>query len=247
MIWSNASASFVVSYETNVNGLGYHIEIAEYTVDGAATAGGALVPTDSVGGSTEDLRPSAGVSGNLVGVPFLSTLSTPIGYPGLTALNLQGAQVGSSVYIANAAVESPTSSTAIAVAGTPQGFVAAYSEPSATFVTFIPTSSSGIVSDGGAFPTMTLAGGATNGQGLLAVGDDVGTGGAKGVGVALNYNSGLSFAYVSADGSQVSGPISVLSNPGADTFSMTNYNGSMVLTVYGQDSYSAQIAASGCQ
>jgi hypothetical protein len=133
------------------------------------------------------------------------------------------------------------------VAGTPQGFVAAYSEPSATFVTFIPTSSSGIVSDGGAFPTMTLAGGATNGQGLLAVGDDVGTGGAKGVGVALNYNSGLSFAYVSADGSQVSGPISVLSNPGADTFSMTNYNGSMVLTVYGQDSYSAQIAASGCQ
>jgi hypothetical protein len=115
--------------------------------------------------------------------------------------------VGSSIHLANATVEYGST---IAVAGTPEGFVAAFSEQSATLLTFIPTSSSGIVSDGGALPTMTLMGGPTNGAGLLAVGDDVGTGGANGVGVALDYNAGLSFAYLSADGSQVLGPIPVL-------------------------------------
>jgi hypothetical protein len=246
VIWSNASNSFVVSYMVNNNGL--HTAISQYSTDGAAVAGGALVPTDSIAG-TGSIRPSAGVSGNLVGVPFLSTLSSTKNYPGLTVLNLEGIQVGSSIYLANATVASgPT----IAVAGAPQGFVAAYSEgqsatePSATFVTFIPTSSSGIVTDGGAFPTMTLTGGATSGAGLLAVGDDVGIGGANGVGVALDYDSGLSFAYVSADGSQVLGPISVLPYVGSGQFSITNYNGSTVLTLSGSNNNSAQIAASGC-
>jgi hypothetical protein len=125
-------------------------------------------------------------------------------------LKLEGTQVGSSIHLANATVEYGST---IAVAGTPEGFVAAFSEQSATLLTFIPTSSSGIVSDGGALPTMTLMGGPTNGAGLLAVGDDVGTGGANGVGVALDYNAGLSFAYLSADGSQVLGPIPVLPCP----------------------------------
>jgi hypothetical protein len=241
VIWSNASDSFLVSYDVNNNGL--FTAIAEYSADAAATAGATLVPTDSTAG-TLSMRPSAGVSGNLVGVPFLSTLSSPKGYPGLTVLNLEGTQVGSSIYLANATVEYDTT---IAVAGTPQGFVAAFSEQSSTLVTFIPSSSSGIVSDGGAFPSMTLTGGATNGAGLLAVGDDVGTGGANGVGVALDYNGGLSFAYVSADGSQVLGPKSVLPYNGSNQFSITNYNGSTILTLSGSNNFSAQIAASGCQ
>ncbi len=241
VFWSNASDSFVVNYGVNSNGL--QITLSEYTADGAAAGGASFVPTDSSAG-TQNIRTSAGVSGNLVGVPFLSTLAATKNYPGLSVLNLQGTQVGSSIYLANTIVEGPLS---IAAAGTPQGFVAAFSEQSSTLVTFVPASSSGIVADGGALPTMTLRGGATGGGGLMAIGDDVGTGGAKGVGVALDYDSGLSFAYVSADGSQVSGPVSVLPYVGSNQFSMTNYNGSTVLTISGSNNNSAQIAASGCQ
>jgi hypothetical protein len=242
VIWSNASNSFLLSYGTSASG-NYGIAIAEYSADGAVTLGGTFVPTDSSGGS-ENIRPSAGVSGNLVGVPFLSTLSSTKNYPGLSVLNSQGTQVGSSIYIANAAV---AYAVTIAVAGTPQGFVAAFSEQSSTLVTFVPTSSSGIVTDGGAFPPMTLLGTVAGGNGLLAVGDDVGTGGANGVGVALQLSSGvLSFAYVSADGSKMSGPVSVLPWEQSNQFSITNYNGSTVLTLSGPSNFSAQIAASGC-
>jgi hypothetical protein len=243
VIWSNASDSFVIS---NVVGHS-QIVLYEYTADGAAAGGVSAVPTDSTT-VTENIRASAGVSGNLVGVPFLSSLTPTEGYPGLTVLNLEGAQVGSSIYVANAALAGNTASVSIAMAGTPQGFVEAFTEPSSTLVAFVPTSSSGIVTDGGGFPTMTLAGGPTGGAGLLAVGDNVGTGGANGVGLALQYSTTLSFAYVSADGSQVLGPTSVFTyTPYPNGFSITNYNGSTVLTLSGAAANgSAQIAASGC-
>ncbi len=243
VIWSNASNSFLVSYRYS-DMYSANTAISEYSADGAAMAGGtSLVPTDSAGfGQT--LRPTAGVSRALVGVPFLSTLPSTLGYPGLTVLNLDGTQAGSPIYLANTKAEGEEN---LAVAGTPDGFVVAFSEQSSTLIEFIPTSSSGIVNDAGAFPTMTVSGGATtSGTGLLAVGDDVGTGGANGVGVALSYGAGASFAYVSADGSKVLGPVLAIPNAQGTMLSTTNYNGSTVLTLYQGGPNSAQITASGC-
>jgi hypothetical protein len=79
-----------------------------------------------------------------------------------------------------------------------------------------------------------------------AINDD--TGGIGGVGVALLYTNGVSFAYIDADGATHFGPSSILAHTYAagDQVNMTNFGGSFGLSLYSAATQSTQIAASGC-
>jgi len=79
-----------------------------------------------------------------------------------------------------------------------------------------------------------------------AANDD--TGGAGGVGVALFYADGLSFAYVNADGVSHSAASSVIAHTYAagDQANISNFGGSFAVSVYGSATHSTQLAVSGC-
>jgi hypothetical protein len=136
------------------------------------------------------------------------------------------------------------------VAGTAKGFVYFYGIIPGARVgeVFISTSpDAGIVGGDisgegglGKFPGFSFNTPAVFG---LAIADDVGTGGSGGVGVALYDGSGVSFAYVSADGIGHQGPISVF--PSANAMTMTNLNGSFAISAYSQAATSTQVVASG--
>jgi len=146
------------------------------------------------------------------------------------------------------------------LAGTANGFVLVYAPETGGLTTtglFIPTSASG-PADAGTFPTYTISIPGGTALGLLAISDDVGTGGAGGVGLALMGATSTSFAYVHADGTSVGGPVSVFGVGYQASFSqvsLTNINGSFVMSVFeltvnagnGLPSmFTTLIAASGC-
>ena len=249
VIWSNASQSFVVSWATN-SGEG----VSKFTVDGQAVAGGVtMLPTDvpngAVASSTEYIgEGSAGESGNLLGVEYGSSVSGNRD-PSLTVLDAVGNQVGSSVRLATLSAVSGYAT----LAGTAQGFVCVYDSSGASqpvVEVFAPSSSAGVAADAGAFPTFSFTGG-TRTDGLRAIADDVGTGGSGGVGVAIQYPTSLSFAYVQANGVDHEGPVQVfpILNGGGTRLSVTNFNGSFVVTLYDDhdnSDHETQIAVSGC-
>lgn len=74
------------------------------------------------------------------------------------------------------------------------------------------------------------------------------TGGAGGVGLALQYPTMVSFAYVNTDGIGHQGPDTVFPHTYAtgDEVSLTNFGGSFVVSLYNASANSTQIAASGC-
>ena len=112
-----------------------------------------------------------------------------------------------------------------------------------------PPSDAGVVasdaSDAG-FAGFTFAGG-LQAIDAHALNDD--TGGHGGVGVALLFPTGLSFAYVDADGLTHTGPLSVIPQTykAGDQVNITNFGGSFGVSLYSAASHSTQMAASGCQ
>ena len=75
-----------------------------------------------------------------------------------------------------------------------------------------------------------------------------GAGGAGGVGLALLYPTGVSFAYVQADGAHHVGPNPVLPHAvvATDYTALTTLNGSFVVSLYTGANHATLVAASGC-
>ena len=250
VFWSNATQSFVVSWV----GDAYTESIAEFSATGDQVAGGvAAVRTDNgttAGNVTENC---AGASGDLLAIDWLSGIPGK-NQTGITVYDTSGTQVGGFTYVAS----QPNGLAELA--GTANGFVLVYAPETGGLTTtgvFIPATASGLA-DAGSFPTYTLSIPGGTALGLRAISDDVGTGGAGGVGLALMGATSTSFAYVHADGTTVGGPVSVFGSGAQNSYSqvsLTNINGSFVMTVFqltvnagnGLPSmFSTQIAASGC-
>jgi hypothetical protein len=251
VIWSNATQSFVVSWE-QANDIE---SVAKFTATGGQAAGGiASVTTDdgtTTGEPNNSGGASAGQSGNLLGIAWRSGVQNSIA---ITAYNALGDQVGSYAYLASfPGGNGPIADT---LSATAEGFVGAYTYNQITKGVFVPSSvfvPDGGIADAGAFPTFTIPG--SNALQLRAVSDGAGTGGAGGVGVAQMLESSTSFAYVHADGVTFDGPVTVFGN-GANAYSnsevaVTNVNGSFVVTLFSPMGsgrvLATEIAASGCQ
>jgi hypothetical protein len=257
-IWSQASQSFVISLlGTNP----WFVQVDKFLVGGQSAGGGTdVVPTDAPSGATYPGVSSGGVgqSGKFSGVAYLDTN----GVPALTVLDSNGAQVGSSVEVLPASpypCGSCVTGAWVAMGGTSKGFVYFYDDPPTSVGgVFVPPSGAAGTVDGftdggftggkdaGELSTFTFTG-AVRAGGAIAVPDDMG--GVGGVGVAIFRSNGVSFAYVNADGMGHNGPNSVFGHTAAigDRFSMTNFAGSFVVSLYSVGTKSTQAVASGCQ
>jgi hypothetical protein len=242
VIWSNASQTFVVNY---VSGNPNFTTISKYSVGGQIAGGIGAVPTlqsDNSFGTSG----TVGESGNLLGLEYEGSQDQS-GVVGLTILDESGNLVGTPIVLGNG----DKSLAWDGVAGTAQGFVCLYDQigQKAASVVFVSTSpDAGIVgaTDSGVatYPGFTLSGKYFD---VRAIADNIGTGGKGGVGVALSLDGGsVSFAYVNADGMGHLGPIPALAQgSGAGAMSLTNFNGSFVLSSYTTTTNSTQIVATG--
>jgi hypothetical protein len=249
VFWSNATQSFVVSWV----GDAYTESISEFSVTGQSMGGVAAVRTDNGTTAGNVTEASAAGSGDLLAIDWLSGISGK-NQTGITVYDTSGTQVGGFTYLV------PQVNGLAELAGTANGFVLVYAPQTGGMTTtgvFIPATAGGLA-DAGTFPTYTISIPGGTALGLIAISDNVGTGGAGGVGLALMGASSTSFAYVHADGTTVGGPVSVFGVGFQASFSqvsLTNINGSFVMTVFeltvnagnGLPSmFTTLIAASGC-
>lgn len=242
-IWSNASQTFVVNYRAVQT-----ISIAKFSVGGQMAGGAGPVPTLNSPDYVQ-VNGAVGESGNLLGVAF-SGGQNQIAAVGLTILDESGNLVGNPIRLG----QGDNNNVWTGVAGTAQGFVCLFNQAGQAAATalFVSTSpDAGIVgasasTDGGigTYPGFNLTG---NFQDVRAISDNVGNGGKGGVGVALvTPSGGVSFAYVNADGLGHQGPSTVFpQGGGAGKMSMTNFNGSFVISTYTPATHSTQVIATG--
>jgi hypothetical protein len=244
VIWSVATGAFVYSWEYE-SGSTWFLGSKSFLANGQAAGGTDPIPTDVAAaalnsGNLEQGSVAAGP--NWLGVAFVSGVNDE-SY--LTILDSSGNQVGSALPIS-----ATTGSAWGTVAATAQGFVYLYDTGSAVAEAFVPTSGDAgvVLPDAGdaGLSGFTFTG-AIRAIDAHAISDD--TGGAGGIGAALLYPNGLSFAYVNADGATHVGPLSVISHTYAvgDQFNITNFGGSFGVSLYSAASQSTQMAASGCQ
>jgi hypothetical protein len=253
-VWSDASQAFVLSWQYSLGNIGENSFVAvDKFLAGGQSAGGGTSPVPTNNPNAYVLYKnggSVGASGNLFGAAYVDVASSN---PAFTVLDAVGNQVGNSFEIVPAS--SKTSGNWVAVAGTSKGFVYFYDKQSPASVNevFLPTSGDagvvGELSDGGdagTFKTFSFSG-AVQANAARAIGDE--PGGAGGVGLALLYPSGVSFAYVNADGVGHQGPTPLFAHNYAagDEVSLTNLAGSFVVSLYDTTAHSTQVAASGCQ
>jgi hypothetical protein len=255
---------------------GAFIGTANFRPSGQAAGGTNPVPTDDVANATTFFPNNYGLNqtdqGSFAAGPIFSGVAFQsfwqgVGLQYLTILDQSGNQVGSSVPIYSNA--SQVGYLWVTVAATAEGFVYIYDVPSNAVVSpntveevFVRTSGDAGVAlpDAGDAGVQTGVNPPTMGYNFTgfkftgvtannghAISDD--TGGAGGVGVALLYSTGLSFAYVNANGMTHVGPISVIAHTYAadDQINITNFGGSFGLSLYSAASQSTQMAASGCQ
>jgi hypothetical protein len=135
-----------------------------------------------------------------------------------------------------------------AVAGTSSGFVYLYETAPVSGV-FLPLNSDGGITgsytDASPFQTFTIGGGSTPSEARAISDDQNGQGGAA---IDLFYPAGVSFAYVNASGTSVKGPVQVFAHSRAsdDYTSMTNLDGSFVVSLYIAANHQTLVSASGC-
>jgi hypothetical protein len=238
--WSNAVSAFACSWQYVSNGLNV-VRVRKFLPDGRPAGGDTdQVPTDSPDNSTRySDSVGLGSSGSRFGVGYYSNGDLK---PRLSVLDSKGSLIGAPVLLSSIQHENDW----IAVAGTSAGLLAFYDE-GGTAAAMIPVASDGSVpatsnADAGTLPSFRFPGTkvALNGR---ALNDDVG--GVGGVGLALLYDTGVSFAYVSADGSTHVGPGSVISHnyTAGDYMEITNFGGSFGVSLYSVQSHSTQMAA----
>jgi hypothetical protein len=238
-IWSVASKAFVCSWQYQTSG-GWPVKVRKFLPDGRSAGGDTdNVPTDTPSSTTRNYG-EVGVSGNLFGVAYTGWAD---GLPKLTVMDKLGNQVGSYVEL------NPGASAWVTVAGTSAGFVTFYDQAGVA-ATLVPVDSSGKVAATSADAGVVLQGfhfsGTKAASAGRAINDDVG--GMGGVGLALLYNDGVAFAYVSADGLTHVGPGTVISHSRAtgDYMNITNFAGSFGVSLYSANAHSTQMAATGC-
>jgi hypothetical protein len=135
--------------------------------------GVAAVHTDNGTTAGNVTEASAGGAGDLIAIDWLSGIPGK-NQTGITVYDTSGTQVGGFNYLAS----QPNGLAELA--GTANGFVLVYAPETGGLTTtgvFIPTSASGLA-DAGTFPTYTISIPGGTALGLLAISDDVGTGGA---------------------------------------------------------------------
>jgi hypothetical protein len=241
VFWSNASQTFVVSFQWGAN----LVTLNKFSVGGQMAGGRGPVPTLQASNGVGSYG-VVGESGTLLGVDYMGS-QDHTGEVGLTLLDESGNLVGGPLLLA----KGDTNLAWTGIAGTAQGFVCFYNQvgQQAAAEVFVSTSPDGglVGADGGAasaFPGFTLPGKAVD---IRTIADDVGKGGKGGVGVALVLDGGsVGFAYVSADGLGHQGPYQALAHGGGkSSVSMTNYNGSFAISAYSGATGSTQVVATG--
>jgi hypothetical protein len=249
-IWSATYGAFVFSWE--YSGANGPMKVRKFLADGRSAGG----DTDSVPTTRDDNLVNGGgasgtvsASGRLFAVSYLEYGT---GHPFLTVLNALGNQVGSTL----AVQREPANAKWVTSGGTSAGFLAFYDQGGIA-ATLVPVSPDGVVGapgglDGGALPGFHFTG-TKQAVYARAINDDVG--GAGGVGLAILYNDGLAFAYVSADGLTHVGPASVISHAydgaGAggtpDYISISNFAGSFAISLFSHSEKKTFLVASSCQ
>jgi hypothetical protein len=255
VVWSPTSHSFVVSFVYYNSTGDYVMQVAKYLPNGDVAGGGTdPVPTDDPSAQVSSAfagNPEAVVAGSngLSGVAYLSyNLGPHPNTASLSVLDGQGNPVGSPFVMTGLG----TTSGWVTLGGTNAGFVMFYdvlSGGGGVGEVLVPVSADGGVPavqsggvDAGALPGFRFTG-TTSAVYARAANDDVG--GAGGVGVGILYPSGVSFAYVNADGKTHVGPSPVLPVANGDAINVNNFGGSFGLSVYA--GHSVQAVASGCQ
>jgi hypothetical protein len=238
--WANGINAFACSWQY---GSGSALKIRKFFPDGRPAGGDVdQVPTDSSNDSTYGgCFVGMGSSGSRFGVGYYSAVGGASWMPRLTILDTQSNQLGSPLIVG-----SEQSRDWVAVAGTENGLIAFYNDLGIG-ATFVPIGADGTVSaatsvDAGARPGFHFAGSKSALVGR-AINDDVG--GVGGAGLALLYDTGVSFAYVQADGSTHVGPGTVISHSYAtgDVIEVTNFGGSFGVSLYSVQSHSTQMAS----
>lgn len=245
-VWSQARQAFVISWEY-YTAPAWFLGLKNFRPNGAAAGGDtAVVPTNTPDGAPAQNAVEQGSVAPLgdgsLGVAFQAL--TNQGVPWLTVLDSTGNQLASSVQVAS------TDSAWVTVGATAQGLVYVYDGVTSVGEALVPTSAGGGPSappgDGDAgYAGFTFPGAIRAIEGR-ALDDD--TGGPGGVGVALLYANGASFAYVDADGLSHVPPSSVIAHTyvAGDQINITNFAGSFGLSLYSSAAHSTQMAASGC-
>jgi hypothetical protein len=249
VFWSNASQTFVVSYQYS-SSFGIGMSVNKLYADGQVASGG-VSPAPFVGDgiASQSCNGNVGESGSLLAVSYFPSAGAPTG-AWITILDESGNLVGSPTDLAGVYGENGAWA---GVAGTAQGFVYFYDQQGANALVgeaFVSTSPDGGIVGGdisgeagiGEFPGFTLTPPATAAR---VIADDVGTGGHGGVGAALLTSGGVTFVYVHADGVTHEGPVTVSSTAGGDSIWMANLNGSFAVSFYDGSTNSTQVVASG--
>jgi len=249
-IWSQSLQAFILSWEYAFGG-GNGVKVVSYTT-GGITAGVNVsqVPTTlSNNGVNETYQEQGGVSttDSLVGVPYYGTNNQPF----LTLLDFTGTEVPSPLESPNFKVspQSGGNTTWIAVGGTAQGFVYFGDQGAGPNLTFAPTVGDGGLamgtSDGGTLPVSHFSSSVATTEGR-AISD--GPGGVGGVGLALLYSDGVSFAYMGVNGAILKPPFQVLTSTygQGDTINIANFGGSFGVAQYSFANHFTQMAVSIC-
>jgi hypothetical protein len=248
-IWSTTSDAFVFSWY-DADG-GEYVTIQKFLANGSPAGGNStVVPTDSpqnmVVANSNVAQGAVAESQGFFGVGYSSAVTDYA--TEMTVLDPTGTPIGSSILVVPESTSGSSSWTA--VGGTSQGFVYFYDDENAGGVgeVFLPTAAGiGVVGAGSDASTFTGFSfpGTVRATAARAVDDSAGAGG---VGLALLYASGVSFAYVQPDGSHHVGPSPVFphATAAADYTSLTNLNGSFVVSLYSSANHATEVAASGC-
>jgi hypothetical protein len=243
-LWSPTRQAFVISWEY-YTAPGWFLGVKNLLPNGQAAGGDSdVVPTNTLSSSPYQEAVEQGSVASLSGLLGVAFQDSNDHYPWLTLLDSTGNQLGNSVQIASVA------GSWVTLGATAQGMVYLYDDVTNVSGVLVPTSAdagatAGIVDGGDTYASFTFPGAIHAIEGR-ALSDYAGVGG---VGVALLYANGLSFAYVNSDGITHLAPSSVIAHTygAGDQMNITTFGGSFGLSLYSATAQSTQMAASGCQ
>jgi hypothetical protein len=242
-IWSVASSAFVISWKYHTQN--WYVRARKFLPDGHGAGG----DTNIIGnpyGSNNDTSIDEGriaTSGNF----FASSSRHPAnGWPYLTILDKEGAQVGDFVQLSTR-----NATRWLTVGGLPGGFVTVYSSDANAVGVYVPIDADGKPKapavdggvDGGP-PTFAGFSFPTTATTAQAISDDAGGNG--GVGMVLLEQNGASFLYIKPDGTSRLSTGTVISSSSGIEASISNYRGSFAVSLFEMSTHAAQVVASGC-